>query len=113
MRDAQNSRKGQSLVEFCLLIPSLMTSLALVLFTGLKSILPFLLSLDLYDLARAHLYGVEQSVCEPSSLWPRALIEVHFDCSAMPRLYVAEAFLKWNEMQWPLARVASSLWGAQ
>jgi hypothetical protein len=113
MQATQSSRKGQSLVEFCLILPGLLASLTLLVFTGIKAILPYFLSLDLYDLARAHLYGVDQGVCEASSFWPRDLIEVHFDCSAMPQVYIAEAFLKWNEVRWPVGRAVSSLWGAQ
>jgi hypothetical protein len=113
MRDTRSSRKGQSLVEFCLLLPSFLGSLMFLFLTGIKAILPYLLSLDLFDLARAHLYGVDQGVCEASSYWPQDLFEIHFDCSEMPQIYIAEAYLKWNETRLPVGRVVSSLWGAQ
>jgi hypothetical protein len=113
MTPPQQTRKGQSLVEFCLLLPLFLSSLALMLVTGIKAIIPYLLSLDVYDLARAHLYGIDQSSCAASSLWPRSFIDVRIDCSAMPQVYVAEAFLKWNSSVSSLGRIFASLWGDQ
>jgi len=106
-----NGRRGQSLIEFCLLLPIWSTALSLVLLTAIKSLLPFLLTLDLWDLARAHLYGAHED-CRASSFWPQSLIEVQVSCPKIPDTYLAKSFLIWSDARIPLAEVRYGLWSA-
>lgn len=91
------SKRGQSLVEFCVLLQIFVITLALMMLVSLKALLPFLLQVDLYDLARAHLYENDTDQCEASSLWPRHFIEVNLQCLEIPKHYEAKAFLIWND----------------
>lgn len=64
------SKRGEGLIS--LLLGSTVLGLALISVVGL-SLTVFarsLLELDLYRLARAHLYGNSRNFCRPSPLWP-------------------------------------------
>ncbi|MEO6460117.1 MAG: hypothetical protein ABIO95_06680, partial [Bdellovibrionota bacterium] len=89
-----------------------MVSMLLLAFVALQALLPFLMSVDLYDLTRAHLYGQRLETCEASPLWPRSLIEVEVACVKIPERYEAKGFLVWNETKIPLGEISYGLWSS-
>jgi|GEM_PF-3038880 len=105
-----SSNRGQSLVEFCLLLQAWVATASLFFILFLKTLLPYLMTLDLYDLSRAHLYGNDLATCKASSLWPRHLVEVRVVCLKVPEFYSAEAFLIWGQGKIFLARTQYGLW---
>jgi|GEM_PF-3077190 len=66
----KGKKSGSSLVEFCIISPLLI--LCFMLFYGLNagSLANSFLSIDLFTLKRAHLYGNDLDFCEASFFWP-------------------------------------------
>jgi hypothetical protein len=102
--------RGQSVVEFFVVLQAWLLGCAFFLFVATKSLVPYLQQIDLYDLSRAHLYGVGTERCASSSLWPRHLLEVRVTCAEIPSHYVSEAFLVWGGKRIPLSRIEYGLW---
>lgn len=105
-----SSNRGQSLVEFCLALQMWIMSISLLMLLIVKTLVPYLMTLDLYDLSRAHLYGNDLANCRASSLWPRHLVEIRINCIKVPEIYSAEATLLWGETRIPLAQTRYGIW---
>lgn len=73
------SSNGQTLLEFVVLINVYFIITGLTVLTLTKTLIPQLLKIDLYDLARSMEYGVTAQ-CLASMHWPRLLINPKFIC---------------------------------
>lgn len=79
------TRRGQTLVSFCIALPVAILAWGGGLFLFFLLAAKVALHLDTYFLARAHLYGHDRDHCAPAHFWRElgygSQLEFKFDCS--------------------------------
>lgn len=76
------SKSGEGLVSFALGSTVFTLAFSVVAILSFSVFAQSLFYLDIYRLARAHLYGNESHFCRPSQLWPESYRDkFRFHCS--------------------------------
>jgi hypothetical protein len=73
-------KQGQCLVEFCVLLQVVLIETLLFSILTLHTLVPILIKIDLYEMARVHLYGNQKEHCRMSQHWPSQIFKTELFC---------------------------------